>query len=75
VSWVVLTAPNGEPLLVNMAGVFLVRPQLPSEEQHDGEAVGTAVFAAGQRWLVKETFVEVAAILDEIGLSVRGVVK
>jgi hypothetical protein len=75
VSWVVLTSPNDEPLLVNMAGVFLVRAPLPSEEHADDEDVGAVIFAAGQRWLVKETFVEVAAILDEIGLSVRGVVK
>jgi hypothetical protein len=69
VSWTVLTSPNGEPLLVNMAGVFLVRPPLPSEEHDDADAVGSVIFAAGQRWLVKETFAEVAAILDEIGLK------
>jgi hypothetical protein len=66
VKWVVLTAPNGDPLLVNMAGVFLVRAPLPSEEHDDEGAVGAVVFAAGQRWLVKETFAEVAAILDEL---------
>lgn len=69
-SWVVLTAPNGVPLLVNMAGVFLVRPPLPSEEHEDNEAVGAAIFTAGQRWLIKETFDDVLEIMAQMGLKV-----
>jgi hypothetical protein len=70
-SWIIFTAPNGEPLLVDMAAVAAVRPPLPSEEHEDESEVGAVVFLATHKWMIRENFDQVVSVMVRLGVPIR----
>jgi hypothetical protein len=67
-NWVMFTAPDGEPLLMDLAEMSLVRRPLPTEQV--GSHVGAAIFSGGNRWLIRETFEEVVGAMMKSGIKI-----
>jgi hypothetical protein len=65
---VILTAPDGETLLVDLAAATMVRPATPSEKQQDN--VNAVLFCQGYHWRVTETFDELVAAMRRCGVTV-----
>jgi len=70
-SWIIFTAPNGEPLLIDMAAVAMVRPPLPSEAKVEDYEVGAVVFSAAHRWSIRENFDQVVSVMTRLGVPIR----
>jgi hypothetical protein len=67
-NWVIFTAPDGEPLLMDLAEMNLIRRPIPTEMI--GDSVGAAVFTGGNRWLIRETFEEVVTAMQRAGIKI-----
>jgi hypothetical protein len=68
VNWIIFTAPNGEPLLIDLAEMNLVRRPLPTEKI--GDTVGAAIFTGGIRMLIRETFGQVVDAMLLAGIKI-----
>jgi hypothetical protein len=68
-NWVIFTAPNGEPLLMDIAEATIVRRPTPQEIMQDN--VGAVIFFGAQHYRIAENFEAVLHIMAKIGIPIH----
>jgi hypothetical protein len=66
-NWVIFTAPNGAPLLVDLTEMSLVRRALPAEKEMGANA---SIHSAGHAWVVRETFEQIVDAMIRNGIKI-----